>query len=169
MESEKWPYPGKPHGGSTSGQGDAQSRAGGASQHTHESKSTFPFHFDPFPVFSMLTEGLQHQGLCWSRQRNCLNTPGFDLFCFHLFFSELAGQTLIPVRHKSSACQGVGEAGRPGLYRHGWHPTLPTPASHTAHSSIPGTNKRVHSSPGIILPSINYNQQQLHVALLSVM
>lgn len=131
-------------------------RAGGASQHTHESQSPSPFPFDPFPVFSMLTEGLQHQGLCWSRQRNCLNTPGFDLFCFHLFLSELAGQTLIPVRHKSSACRGVGGAVRPGLYKSGWHPTLPIPAPHTAHSSIPGTNKRVHSAlaiPGTILPS----------------
>lgn len=119
------------------------SRAGGASQHTHDSQSPSPFPFDPFPVFSMLTEGLQHQGLCWSRQKNCLNTPGFDLFCFHLFLSELAGQMLIPVRHKSSACRGVGGAGRPAQT---WLASHTAPASHTAHSSIPGTNKRVHSA-----------------------
>lgn len=46
----------------------------------------FLFPFDLFPLFFILPEGLQHQGLCWSRQRNCLNNPGFDLFLFSLVF-----------------------------------------------------------------------------------
>lgn len=114
---------------------------GAASQHTHES------HPPPFPsplifshYFFILTEGLQHQGLCWSRQRNCLNNLAFDLFCFHLFSSELAGQRLIPIRQKISArcgMPGSGGAAGPGLHRLALLAGLPHTASRAAHSSIP--------------------------------
>ena len=153
MESGRRPHPGQPHGGSGSpapGQGDAQSGkrprslGPGAEGLLHSMPTrvipAFPFPFDFFPLFFILTEELQHQGLCWSRQRSCLNNPGFNLFCFHLFPSELAGQRLIPIRQKISACcctPGSRGAAGPGLHRPAPPSGFPQPASHAAHSGIP--------------------------------
>lgn len=168
MENRRWPHPRQPHGGlgsPTPGRGDAQSSKrpcspgpgveGCFAAHPRVIPP-FPFPFDLFPLFFILTEGLQHQGLCWSKQGNCLNNPGFYLFCFHLFSSELAGQRLVPIRQKISAhccTPGSGGAAGPGLPQTrptGRAPAASIPhrplASHTGHSRSPRTSTGLRSA-----------------------
>lgn len=137
-------------------EGAAEAKArGAASQHTYESHAPFPLPFDLLPLFFIPTEGVQPQGLWWSKQRNCLKNPASIYFCFHLFLSDLVGQRLIPIRQKISAC--CGTQGRGGgcraraaqTFPPSWaptasipnqtlrHPKSVPPASHTDHSSIP--------------------------------